>query len=853
VAAHGAHVSSADLERAVRRLTERYERSGRWFGEDSVVSDLGRRGTVSVIELAKRMGATLDQLPALTDFNDAVTHLREAGWTEFLERFARENIASEAIPDAAEAAFWRARLQRFFAENPELEEFRGRSHERLIEEFKELDRRLVQAATDRIIAACNARRPSPVAMKGSEVGLLTHEAKKRRRHLPVRKLLGRLPTVLPRLKPCLMMSPLAVSHYLSPDHRFDLVIFDEASQVPPWDAINCIYRGEQVVVAGDSKQLPPTSFFELADPDSTEEEDDGNEPGAPREELMESILDACATVLPEESLRWHYRSRHEHLIAFSNHRFYGNSLVTFPAPLLEAPDLGVQFVHVPDGVYDRGGSRTNQVEARRVAERVCELLEEDSSRSLGVVTFNFAQTEAVLDELDRLLVERPHLEQYFDHDGEQEEVFVKNLESVQGDERDVILFSIGYGRDQHGKFYMGFGPLNREGGHRRLNVAVTRARKRVEVFSSVRAKDFQLGERASVGARALQAYLDFAERGPRALAEEVEALGGDYESPFEEAVAAAVRDLGYQVIPQVGVGGFRIDLGVVDPAAPGRFVLGIECDGATYHSTPTARDRDRLRQAVLEGLGWRIHRIWSWDWVRERPTEVKRLKIAIEHAIAAREDPHPSARQGTATREEDVGVTRREVEVAVHEIRGPEEALGLPWVEPYEVADLSGFGTHLAFHEPDNRSTLHKALRALVRVEAPIHRDYAIKRLADAQGIKRRGSRVTGTGRNIIQSAVRKGRIELRGDFIWLPEQELTKVRVPRPGDPATRREIGDIPPEEISLAFKHLMVASVPDDLEALVQQVARVFGFDRTGSSIQEALMSQLRALINGPTRGS
>ena len=253
-----------------------------------------------------------------------------------------------------------------YDEHPTLRDFRGRSHEALIAEFRDLDRQLIAAATDRIIAICNAERPEPIASPGSEVALLRHEAGKKRRHLPVRKLFERIPELLPALKPCLMMSPLTVSHYLSGDHHFVLVIFDEASQVPPWDAINCLYRGEQLVVAGDNKQLPPTAFFELTGSDAEDQEDDEEAP----EEMMESILDSCEAILPSESLRWHYRSRHESLIAFSNHNIYNNRLVTFPSPVRDSDQLGVHLINVPDGVYDRARSRTNRVEARRVAERV---------------------------------------------------------------------------------------------------------------------------------------------------------------------------------------------------------------------------------------------------------------------------------------------------------------------------------------------------------------------------------------------------------------------------------------------------------------------------------------------------
>jgi len=612
-----------------------------------------------IIEQVEKLAADIDRLPGWCDYAAARERIRDAGWQRFLASLAARSVPAEQVVGAFERAWWHQRLERVHERLPSLRDFRGREHGRLIDEFRELDRRCIATAVDRILAASNASRSAPVALDGSEVGILKREHGKKRRHMPVRKLLARLPVLLPELKPCLMMSPLSVSHYLSPDHHFDLVIFDEASQVPPWDAINCIYRGTQLVVAGDNKQLPPTAFFRLADPDANtyDEESDA------AEEVMESVLDAAEAILPAETLRWHYRSRHEHLIAFSNHHIYSNKLVTFPAPVLESPTLGVHLIHVPNGLYDRGRSGTNRIEAARVAARVIEHLQATPERSLGVVAFSISQADAITDALDLQRAAHPELEHHFAGD-RLDAAFVKNLESVQGDERDVMIFSVGYGRDQQGNFHHNFGPLTKDGGHRRLNVAITRAREQVDVISSVLAADFALSELAMPGAKLLRDYLAFAERGPEALREELDSIGGDFESPFEESVADAIRALGYQPIPQIGVGGFRIDLGVVNPTAPGEFALGIECDGATYHSTPTARDRDRLRQQVLEDLGWRITRIWSRDWVRDRPAELTRLRANIETAIR---EGQPARRRRTTPVSEPAPERQRDT-IEVHDI-----------------------------------------------------------------------------------------------------------------------------------------------------------------------------------------
>lgn len=820
-----------DYEAAIERIAADFE-SGR---AAEIRATASAQSSQEIVCLIDALASSVDQLHQWTDFQAARQHIESAAWGSFLATLRARTVPSAEVVSAFELSWWHRRLDRLYEEQPELGEFRGRSHERLIDAFRELDRQHLAAAVDRIIAVCNADRPTPVAVEGSEVGILKREHGKKRRHMPVRVLLSRLPTLLPGLKPCLMMSPLAVSHYLSPDHHFDMVIFDEASQVPPWDAINCIYRGAQLIIAGDSKQLPPTPFFKLADPEGDSYDDEGDL----GEEVMESILDASEAILPSETLRWHYRSRHEHLIAFSNHHIYNNKLVTFPAPVLESAELGVHLVHVPDGVYDRGRSSANRIEARRVAERVIEHVEDRPDRSLGVVAFSVAQADAIIDELDLLRAGHPELEQYFAGDRLQN-IFVKNLESVQGDERDVMIFSVGYGYDVHHKFYQAFGPLNRDGGHRRLNVAVTRAREQVDVVTSVLARDFDLAESAAPGARLLREYLEFAEKGPEALRTEIESMGGDYESPFEESVADAVRGLGYQPIPQVGVGGFRIDLGVVDPTARGRFALGIECDGATYHSTPTARDRDRLRQQVLEDLGWRIHRIWSWDWVRDRGNQIARLKGCIEASIngtGSRKTAQPSH---PVSQPEDI--TRKRETLTVHEIDSSLSAKDLPWVEEYARCGLYSPGVRYEFHEPANLYYLEAVLQRLVEGEAPVEIGYAIKRLAEAQGITRRGNRVTDAGNKAIRRVEARGGVEVRGQFLWRPGQQIAVVRVPDPDDHRTRRGIQEIPPEEIDLAFARLREAAGIVDEEQLVTQTARLFGFDRTGTRIQTVLGERL-----------
>ena len=521
-----------------------------------------------------------------------------------------------------------------------------------------------------------------------------------------------------------MMSPLTVSHFLAPEHTFDLIVFDEASQVPPQDAVNCIYRGRQLVVAGDSKQLPPTPFFQVAELDelSSDEEESRSE------EDMESVLDSCGALLPSHSLRWHYRSRSEPLIAFSNQHIYSDSLVTFPSPDGGSAQRGVTFTYVPDGQYDRGRSASNRREAQVVADRVKHYLTDGTGRSVGVIAFNTAQANAIAEELDALRIREPSLEERFRGD-RLDAVFVKHLEGVQGDERDVIVFSVGYGPDAEGRFLMNFGPLNKEGGERRLNVAVTRARERVDLVSSVRARDFSLSDGASAGARLLREYVAYAEAGGAMSASAAASPDGqevhEWASPFERDVGEVIQALGFDAVPDVGLGSFRIAIGARSRVEPTDFVLAIECDGVGYAQTPTARDRERLRHEVLAALGWgRVHRIWSLDWVRNRTAEAQRLKEALEAAIARRAGglEHEQTNEDPVS-DEDEEAPRERVERVVHELERSSAAADLPWTTPYHRRDLRRHSSYYDFHETVNRPEQTDMLVELLRVEAPVSID----------------------------------------------------------------------------------------------------------------------------------
>ena len=475
------------------------------------------------------------------------------------------------------------------------------------------------------------RKSAPPAGNGigrvgtfTQMSLIRHELGKKRNRTGVRDLTARAGQALIELKPCWMMSPLAVAQYLHDGLTFDLVVIDEASQMTPENALGAVLRARQIVVVGDTKQLPPTNFFQKVLEDDEDDEDARTD--------SESILDMANTSLnPVRQLRWHYRSRHPNLIALSNKMIYGEQLTIFPAARESDPTLGVHLVEV-EGSYKKG---RNVAEAKAIVAGAIAHMRDHPGKSLGIATMNKDQTGLIIEEFERERERHPHVEVFIDRwseiDDGLEEFFVKNLETVQGDERDVIMISTLYGPDADtGKVYQRFGPVNSVHGHRRLNVLLSRAKERIVTYSSMKPTDIQAAGK-TYGVQMLRSWLEFSATG---RITEVEGSRADTDSPFEDFVITQIEAAGYEAVPQVGASGFRIDIGVRHPDWPYGYILAVECDGAPYHSSRSSRDRDRLRQEVLEGLGWHFHRIWSTDWFRDPRGQIERLRSALDAALA---------------------------------------------------------------------------------------------------------------------------------------------------------------------------------------------------------------------------
>lgn len=581
-----------------------------------------------------------DGLHLLIDAARSEAEMRREGFGPLLDML-RQPGALRALPDLCRRVIYQGIARAIVAASPALAGFTGDRHEGRRKQFKELDRRLMRLRQQAIRFELSKRSLEPGNGAGPRsqwtgLALIDNEIAKQKRHIPIRGMIERAGATIQQMTPCFMMSPLSIAQYLKPGSvEFDVVIMDEASQVRPEDAVGAIARSAQMVIVGDPKQLPPTSFFM----GGAAPEGDGD--GAADEQ---SILDAALTVLrPARRLKWHYRSRHASLIQFSNKEFYDSELVLFPSPLGAHPEFGVQYEHIPDGRYE---SSLNPVEAQRVAAATVEYALRHPDRSLGVVTMNKAQAELLLLKMDQLAAETPAFEAWRKRrEATLEPFFVKNLENVQGDERDAIFISTVYGRSHDGPLHQRFGPVNQEGGHRRLNVLFSRAKCQMVVFSSMEPGEIRADEGSAWGVRALKNFLQFARDGRLEMSLPT---SRPPDSDFEIAVARVLRDAGFDAVPQVGVAGYFIDLAVRHPDRPGEFSLGIECDGATYHSSKSARDRDRLRQEVLERLNWRLHRIWSLDWYRNQNREQARLLQAVRESIAGSAAPRPSGPGATA-------------------------------------------------------------------------------------------------------------------------------------------------------------------------------------------------------------
>ena len=758
-----------------------------------------------------------DHIDNWCNFNNVLSELKKYEVLPFVDIMIDGNVQPEDMLMSYRKNFlcqWIDYIQHL---TPALTYFNRVSHDKTIADFAREDETQFSISKVQIKSELSSKKPSlDLIASGSALSVLLREGEKKRRQKSIRKLLEETGELVQLIKPCFLMSPLSVSTFLSEGGvSFDTVIFDEASQIFPQDAIGAVYRGKQLIVVGDSKQMPPSNFFNaLTDADDSDEETG---------DIIdfESILDLCSTSMPQIRLKWHYRSRFEQLIAYSNKNFYNNTLVTFPSSKADARWRGVDFYHA-DGIFDHKG-RNNRKEAEFVVDLIYKNIEMYPERSLGVVAFSISQQSLIERLLDKKRAENPSKEFFFRKDAA-EPFFVKNLETVQGDERDTIIFSIAYAKDDTGRLSHNFGPLNRAGGERRLNVAVTRAKMNVQLVSSMRHTDIDLNRTQADGARLLREYLDYAENGNIALARTLTVNPFvQFDSEFEMEVCDFLKEKGFSVDTQVGCSGFRIDLGLKKPGTSD-YVLAIECDGATYHASKNARDRDRLRQQILEGMGWKFYRIWSTDWFKNNSVEKERLLKAAAEAV-----------QYAETMSDEMG--KKHVEEQAEPIEKFEEIVEAQHFSfpVYREADIPRIA--------NSYRDFQTVIREILKVEAPLSEEWLLKRIPWMFGREKVTSVVQREYEMKMQGCLRNGIIRRNG-FLYLQNQNDYALRVPGGGD---KRDIKYIAREELAAGLLEVVGQNVTAAKEGMYRYIAKELGFSRVGETIY-ALFDDALGVLSG-----
>ena len=779
---------------------------------------------LEIARIAARVYDCRNNLSLLDQWNDLrniIDKCEQSHLGDYLKQVLGGYVKKEHIVEAFKKRFFRLWIDGVIPNLPEVRDFNESKQDGYIKEFRRLDKEQFAIAQKAVKVRLINNLPDLNTFSNGQVNILKRELAKQRRLLPVRKLFGMIPNLIMTLKPCLMMSPLSVSQYLEADnYKFDTVIFDEASQVKTENALGAIYRAKQVIIAGDSKQLPPTSFFDSASVvDFDSDEDDESDSGILDTSLLEESL-----YLPSRELLWHYRSKHEHLIAFSNAKIYRNRLVSFPSNRERSSGWGVEYIYVENGVYNgKGNPKGNIEEAKKVADEVFRHFREHPDRTLGVVAFGTVQEEAIENQINIRRQKETQYEEFFREDLN-EPFFVKSLENVQGDERDTIIFSIGYAKDKAGIMRMNFGPLSKVGGERRLNVAITRAKYNVKLVGSILPTDILIERISEDGPKLLRKYIEYAINGPEVLEKEATPSDDeDFESPFEKSVFDFLSAKGYKVDTQVGCSGYRIDMAVKHPKLSGIYVLGIECDGAMYHSSKTARERDRLRQSLLESMGWKLYRIWSTDWIKDMVNEKRRLVDAVQKAIDGYvEDGRPASKP-----QEKKSPVQSDSSYISMSNREPAADL----FQEYEKGEVEAF-RDITFV---TQGKMEMGIINVIRKEGPVHREVIYRRFSEAKkkGQPEKLVRLSTTDKATINNALYRLRFEYiqSGEFFSFPDQQvMSHPRV------AGDRAISEIAPMELELAIITVLKSSCGVSREDLIRTTAQVFGYERFGTNIRE-----------------
>ena len=790
------------LEKELQAVSEVVERIAPLF--DKQKFDL-KKGDYS--ECVQKLQDCLENFAVLGNwirFKELLEQMKTAELLPFIDETIDLQAKAEDVPDIYRKSFYKQWIEHILFSDPDLDAFTRIKQDQAVLNFKVKDELSYEISKSQIKSKLSRQRPNlDMVVGGSAVAILRSEGQKKRKQMPIRKLLSETGSLVQKIKPCFLMSPLSVSTFLDSEKiAFDTIVFDEASQIFPQDAIGAIYRGAQLIVVGDSKQMPPSNFFNTTVDIETEDDfDNVND--------FESILDVCSAVFNTKRLIWHYRSHYEQLIAFSNANFYNNNLITFPSSTTDHEGIGVDFFHV-GGIFDRR-TKTNLVEAQFIVDLIYQNIEKYPNRSLGVVAFSVSQQELI----DRLLSKKrerdPSYEWFFSAD-RPEPFFIKNLETVQGDERDTIIFSVAYARDADNRFIHNFGPLNREGGERRLNVAFTRAKDNVQLVSSIHYTDINLNSSGSEGVRLLRAYLNYAQNGEATLEKPVKEYEEDTSDVyFEQEVCDYLREQGFVVEPRIGCSEYKIDLGLKKPDEED-FLVAVECDGTTYHRFKNARDRDCLRQRVLENMGWKFYRIWSVDWYRNNPIEKEALLQMVQDAVQKSSEPEPEVPvEEPLEVEEESAPEQNQFEIDIPERTFPE----------YHQVDALDI---VYAHGQDFQA----AIREILETEAPLSEEFLLKRIVSFFE-REKVTNVVLEKFNAAMRQCKKNGILRKNGFLYLEGVEKFNLRVP--GD---KRDIKYIAAEELAAGLYVLIKQNVTVTKDKLCQSVMKLLGYSRMGNTI-------------------
>lgn len=771
-----------------------------------------------------------------TNFNSWLDNYRKINdwyhWVDMKHGMMQMNLApvvamieEGTTPKMAMNAFlkgmYHSLIKSAIDENEQLRMFNGLKFRQQIEKYKRDTVRFQELSKEELYSKLASRVPSSSASiaEGSEINILKRNIANGGRGNSIRSIIDNIPNLLPRLCPCMLMSPISVAQYIDLNNdKFDLVIFDEASQMPTSEAVGAIARGKALIVVGDSKQMPPTSFFASTQVDEEEADIDD----------MESILDDCITLsLCEHQLNWHYRSKHESLIAFSNSQYYGNHLLTFPSIDDRTPK--VKLVPV-EGVYDKGRTRSNPEESKAIVAEIIRRLSDPELKkySIGVVAFNRVQGDLIEDNLTEELDKNPELKEVA-YNGK-EPIFIKNLENVQGDERDVILFSIGYGADKNGKVSMNFGPLNNVGGERRLNVAVSRARYEMMVFSSLKSSQIDLKRSNAKGVEGLKVFLEYAETGRLPFVS-----GGtsndNATNVMVNQICEALNKEGYITESFVGRSNFKVDIAISTKEHPEQFILGILCDGRTYYETKTTRDREIVQPNVLKMLNWRVMRVYSIDWYENRERALNQILQELKSAEAGMKSEEPENEHESYVFDSE-------------KIKGAgisEDVIRNKSMMPYRECEIEETPVDKdAFNPFDPNNEV--IIRRILINEQPATENYLCKRLAKAVGFGHASANIQKAVIYAVSGLYRDPMAINGVNSYWLDEENAVDYRYYRAPSP---RSIVEIPGIEIANAIKEVVEEEFSLPKDKIPTIAARKLGFSGAGAKINEVINTVLAML--------